>query len=30
MLKSYDRQLAIDYANTWALARNPAFYDYSN
>ena len=26
----YNRNLAVKYAARWALARNPAFYDYSN
>lgn len=26
----YDRLKAVDYANTWAYRRNPAFYDFSN
>ncbi len=25
----YDRELAVDYANTWAYFRNPKFYDFS-
>lgn len=29
-LITYDRQKALVYANTWALGRNPQFYDYSN
>ena len=27
---TYDRQKALDYANTWAMGRNPMYYDYSN
>jgi hypothetical protein len=26
----YNREKAIEYANTWAYGRNPAYYDYSN
>jgi hypothetical protein len=26
----YNRAQAIEYANIWALGRNPAYYDYSN
>ena len=26
----YDRQKAVDYALTWALDRNPKFYDFSS
>ena len=26
----YNRQDAVNYANRWALSRNPAYYDYSN
>ena len=29
MIIPYDRNTAIDYANRWALSRNPDFYDYS-
>ncbi len=29
-LLAYDRQKALEYANTWALSRNPRYYDYSN
>ena len=25
----YNRRAAVDYANRWALSRNPAFYDYT-
>jgi len=25
----YNRKAAVDYANKWALSRNPNFYDYS-
>ncbi len=27
---NYNRRDAVNYANKWALSRNPAFYDYSN
>ncbi len=27
---AYDRTKAFEYAREWALARNPAFYDFSN
>ncbi len=30
MLLPYNREKAVEYADTWALGRNPAFYDYSN
>ena len=26
--KQYDRQKCVDYANQWALSRNPKYYDY--
>ena len=26
----YNRQDAVNYANRWALSRNPEYYDYSN
>lgn len=29
-LVHYNRVQAIEYANTWAMSRNPAYYDYSN
>src|SRR5690554_560109 len=29
-LLTYDRQNAIEYANTWAFGRNPQYFDYSN
>lgn len=25
----YNREAAVEYANTWAFARNPAYYDFS-
>jgi hypothetical protein len=27
---AYNRQAAIDYANKWALSRNPRYYDFEN
>ncbi|MGI5849248.1 MAG: amidase domain-containing protein [Christensenellales bacterium] len=27
-LKTYDREAAVAYAKTWALLRNPKYYDY--
>ena len=29
-VKEYDRSLAVSYARTWALGRNPSYYDFSN
>lgn len=29
MIIPYNRSAAIEYANRWALSRNPEFYDYS-
>lgn len=26
--RQYDRQKCVDYANKWALSRNPKYYDY--
>ena len=26
----YNRRAAVNYANRWALSRNPVYYDYSN
>lgn len=28
--KQYDRGKCVEYANKWALSRNPRYYDYSN
>ena len=28
-IKLYDRKKAVEYANRWALSRNPAYYDFS-
>ena len=28
IIKSYDRDKAVDYAHRWAMSRNPAYYDY--
>lgn len=28
--KQYDRAKCVEYANKWALSRNPRYYDYSN
>jgi hypothetical protein len=30
MLKEYNRVKAFEYANKWALSRNPMYYDYSD
>lgn len=30
MIIPYNRENAIQYASRWALARNPAYYDFSN
>lgn len=30
MIVPYNRRNAVRYASRWALARNPAFYDFSN
>ena len=27
--KMYDRQKALEYAKTWALGRNPLFFDFT-
>lgn len=27
-LEPYDRKAAVEYARTWAMARNPEYYDY--
>ncbi|MGL6106009.1 amidase domain-containing protein [Romboutsia sp.] len=29
-LKAYDRQAAVDYAQKWALSRNPKYMDYED
>ena len=29
LIYHYDRKKALDYANRWALARNPEYYDFS-
>ena len=29
VVKPYNRQAAVDYAKTWALSRNPAYYDFT-
>ena len=29
-LMPYNREKAVEYADTWAMGRNPAYYDYSN
>ena len=29
-LSTYNRQMAVEYANFWAFNRNPQYYDYSN
>lgn len=29
-IKYYDRLKVVEYANKWALSRNPKYYDYSN
>ena len=29
-IKPYDRKSAVVYAQTWALSRNPRFYDFTN
>ena len=29
-INNYDRKKALNYANRWALARNPGYYDFSN
>lgn len=30
MKQSYNRQKCLEYANQWALARNPKYYNYEN
>jgi len=30
LIKSYNRRLAVNYANRWAYFRNPEFYDFSD
>ncbi len=30
IIKAYNREEAVKYATTWALRKNPRFYDYTN
>lgn len=30
VINAYNREKAVEYANLWAMGRNPLFFDYSN